>query len=258
MPDVRVVLGLVRRQLERVTGRLEHLDRDRADLQRESEQLAGAIHVMEQHAGEAARPSSSDESPGAQPLAERILDAVVSGSAVRRSDLLRLFTPGVNANTLDSALRRLTQRGLVERRGRRLVPVPSTGSGSAVDRPAADPGALSVEVDPGRVGHPAAAAVVEDASGGTALATPPVPSDDLPLTVRVLEAVGTSNVCNRRDLVQHFAVHGVKEAAVDVALAGLRRRRKLERQPDGTLVVPRSDAPSVAADGAPEGPSQAS
>ena len=113
-------------------------------LDREHARLAAAVEVMEEHSGEAARPSSSDGSADSQPLTERILAALVNGSAHRRADLVRMFRPhGLNENTVDSAVQRLKKRGVVRREGRRLVPVVQPSA------PASPPGVFYV-CRPGR------------------------------------------------------------------------------------------------------------
>lgn len=247
MTDFQSVIESIRRRLEGVAGRLEALDRERADLQRESARLASTIEVLEQLAGQAAPPSSSDGSADPQPLTERVLAALVSGSARGRADLVRKFQPlGVNPNTVDSAVLRLRKRGVVRREGRRLVPVvqpsvpaspaesPRASSvGSEAHSPQGDLAPVAVDLDPGRAGLPGTVSVPEDSSLGVA----PAPADRVPLTVRVLEAVATSLLTTRADLVRRLGAQGVEPSAVDAALAGLRRRGKLQRGPDGVLAV---------------------
>ena len=178
MPDVTVVLSRVREDLVAVSRRREALQRELGDLDREQARLAAAVEVMEQHAGNAAGPSSSVHSAEPPRLTERILDALGAGSARRRSDLLPLFEPlGVNPNTIDSAVRRLIDKGLVRRQGKLLVVVSASASvpdTSEVDRRQADP--ATVVAGPARVGNggPSAVADQDDAPEGTVLPPPPI------------------------------------------------------------------------------------
>ena len=257
MPDLDAVLSSVRAQLALVDRRRVELDRQRADVERESAKLAAAVSVMEEHAALADRPSSSDESADSPPLADGILDAVVKGSARSRRDLIRLFRPlGVNTNTLDSAILRLKKRGLLQGPGKRLVPVgqplaptsagrsQETAAGSDAGPSSADLLPLPVRDDSGQAGVLGAASVHQDPDPGPL----PDPADEIPLTVRVLEAVATLGACTRAVLVKHFASHGVRPAALDTALAGLRRRGKLEWRAGGVMVVSGSDAQSLPVD----------
>ena len=257
MPDVRVVLSRVREGLVAVSRRREELQRELGDLDREYARLAAAAEVMERHVGDDAGSSSSDDSAHPLPLTERILDALVAGSAKRRSDLLPLFEPsGVNANTLDSAVRRLIDKGLVRRQGRRLVVVSASASDPGTsdgDRRQADP--ATVVAEPASVGNGGSSAVSgqEDGPGGTALAPLPIPVDDVPLTVKVHEAVATSVATTRRALIRHFAVQGVKGSAVDNALANLRKRGRLGRTANREWAVVGSNVPSAEAEAASRG-----
>ena len=262
MPDLATVLSSVRAQLAVVDRRRAELDRQRADLEREHARLSAALSVLEEHAGLADRSSSSDESADSPPLAERILDALAKGSARSRADLIKLFRPlGVNDNTLDSGILRLKKRRLIERQGKQLFPVaqplepasagrsPETAVGSDAGPSSADLLRLPVRDDSGQAGVLGAASVHQDLVPGPV----PAPADEVPLTVRVLEAVPTLDACTRAVLVKHFAPHGVRPAAVDAALAGLRKRGKLERRAGGVLVVSGSDAQSVPVDAVSSG-----
>ena len=262
MPDLQVVLSSVRAQLELADRRRVELDRQRADVERQHARLSAALSVLEEHAALADRSSSSDQSADSPPLAERMLDAVVKGSARSRGDLIRLFRPlGVNANTLDSAILRLKKRGLIQRQGKQLVPVaqplepatagrsPETAAGSDAGPSSADLLSLPVRDDSGQAGILGAASVHQDPDPGPV----PAPADEIPLTVRVLEAVATLEACTRAVLVKHFAAHGVKPGSVDNALAGLRKRGKLERRAGGVMVVSGSDAQSLPVDAVSHG-----
>ena len=236
MPDLAAVLSSVRAQLAVVDRRRVDLDRQRADVEREYDKLVAAVSVMEEHAALAARPASSAESADSPPLAERILDAVVKGTARNRRDLIRLFRPvGVNPNTLDSAILRLKKRGLLQRQGKHLVPVGQALAPASVGR--------SQETAAGSDAGPTS--VHQDPDPGPVPGPLPAPADEIPLTVRVLEAVAALDACTRAVLVKHFASHGVRPAAVDAALAGLRKRGKLERRAGGLLVVTGSDEQTV-------------
>lgn len=256
MRDLDAVLSSVRAQLALVDRRRVELDRQRADVERDYAKLAAAVSVMEEHAALAARPSSSDESADSPPLAERILDAVVKGSARSRRDLIRLFRPGVNTNTLDSAILRLKKRGLLQGPGKHLVSVgqppapasagrsPETASRSVADPSPVDLMPLPVRDDRGQAGVLPTASVHQAPARGPVPGPLPAPADEIPLTVRVLEAVSTLEGCTRAVLVKHFAAHGVKPASVDAAMAGLRKRAKIERRAGGVMVVSGADAQS--------------
>lgn len=262
MPDLVSVLSSVRDQLALVARRREEIDRQRAEVELEYARLAAAISVMEEHAVVAARPSSSDESADPPSLTERILDALVNASARSRGDLLRLFRPlGVNENTLDSAILRLKKRGLIQRQGKHLVPVGQplapasagrsreTAGGSDADPCRADFVPLLVPDDRGQAGVLGTASVHQDPARGLVPGPLPAPVDEIPLTVRLLEVVATLEAPTRAVLVRHFAAHGVKPASIDTALAGLRKRGKLERRAGGgVVVVSGSDAPFVPVD----------
>ena len=272
MSDLEVALASVRGELQALDRRLEELDRQRAALERQHAELSSAVRVMERHSSRTARPSPTDDLATEVPLTQRVLDAIVDAGVSTRPDLLRRFVPEVNPNTVDSAVLRLVRRGSVRRDGRRLVPVvrsaepgladPPLGvvpsdSGAAQPRDGLAPVVPEVARGPARL-HDAGSAS-EDCSreGVPVVDTPTVDADKaVPLTVRVLEAVATSVACTRRALVQHFGAQGVKEASVDNAVAGLRKRGKLEprARAGGVLAVPGpavSSAPSgaVSADG---------
>ena len=255
---LQTVLSSVRDQLAVVARRREDLDRQRVDLDREYARLAAAVSVMEEHAGAAGQPSSTDPLADPSSLTERILDALAGSSATSRADLLSLFRPlGVNDNTLDSAVYRLRKRGTIEKRGKYFF-LPSVSSdvppgGSDLDRHRADPGPAgadaALEPAPFVGGVPA----LDDRTRGTLADLPSAPADERPLTHRVREAVATLAGPTRAVLVRYFAAQGVKAASVDTAVSGLRKRGQLERRPDGAFVVFGSDAPSVPADAASQG-----
>ena len=119
MPDLDSVLARVEDELVVVTRRCEELDGQRAALDRQRVRLVAAVEVMKEHAVPPAVPPAASAGPAdPQPLTERILAALVNGSAHRRADLVRVFLPlGVTENALDSAVQRLKKRGMVPARG---------------------------------------------------------------------------------------------------------------------------------------------
>ena len=265
MSDLEVALASVRGELEALDRRRAELDRQRAALEHQHAELSAAVRVMERHSSRIARPSPTDDSATEVPLTQRVLDAIVDAGVSTRPDLLRRFVPEVNPNTVDSAVLRLVKRGSIRRDGRRLVPVVRSAEPGLADPPAgvvpSDSGVVQprdglAPVVPEPSGEPAGLhdgdSVPEDRSRERVpvVDTPTVDADKaVPFTVRVLEAVATSVACTRRALVQHFSVQGVRDAAVDNAVAGLRRQGKLERRAGGVLAVPGpavSSAPSGA------------
>ena len=248
MPDVAVVLSRVRENLVAVSRRREELQRELDGLDREHERLAVAVEVMEHHAGHTAVPSSSDDSAAVPRLTERILDALVDGSARRRGDLVRLFQQqGVNRNTVGSAIRRLVQKGLVRREGRQLVVVSGSASAAGAsgrDQRQADSALVAVESAPVANGGSSSDAGREVAVGGAELVSPPNPVDGF-LTDRVHEVVAKSVATTRKALIRHFARQGVTESAVDNAIRGLRRTDRLGRKPNREYFAVGSDVPSA-------------
>lgn len=254
MPDVKVSLSAVRAEHDRARRRLDDLDRERAAVALECERLSIAVEVMEHHAGEVPPPSSSDGSAEALTFTGRVLGAIVEAGVVTRADLRHRFrSDGVNSNTLDSAIYRLVRKGSVRRDGRQLLPAEKSTVAAAVgpssrseirvsrtDDPSGDLVLGAVETDRGSEPSYQGSSAVEVRSGE--------PAPVVPLTARVLEAVGSSTGCTRRVLVRQFAAQGVKEGSVDTALAGLCRRGRLERRADGTYVVSATEAVSGSAD----------
>lgn len=239
MSDLEAALASVRGELETLDRRREDLDRERQALERKHAELSAAVRVMERHASRTAPPSSRDDSRAEVPLTQRVLNAIVDDGVATRADLLRGFRPGVNANSVDSAVLRLIKRGAIRREGRRLVAVVGSAEPGSVDPSPASPSETS-EV-------PVSAEEDRPGTGGPVQLPSSADGDRIPLTTRVLEAVASSTAVTRRALVQHFRAQGVKEAAVDTALAGLRKRRKLARRVGGVLAVPDSDVPSALA-----------
>lgn len=265
MSDLEAGLASVRGELEALDRRREELDRQRAALERQHDELSAAVRVMERLSSRTARLSPADDSATEVPLTQRVLDALADGGVATRADLIRRFCPEVNSNTLDSAVRRLITRGSIRRAGSRLVPavgpaepgsadqalgVVPRDSGAEQPRDALAP--VVPEISPEAAGlHDGGSAPENRSREGAPVVDASTADVDkaVPLTVRVLEAVATSVARTRRALVRHFAAQGVKEASVDNALAGLRKRGKLERRAGGVLAA-RSSAVSSAPPGA--------
>ena len=248
MPDLETVFSSVRTrmcssvrsQIEVLDRRREELERQLADVDREHARLTAGLSVIEEHLSHALPSPSSEVSEETVPLAERVFDAVRAGASSRRA-LIRIFEPqGVKPNTLDGTLFRLRKRGAIRRDGRRLAPVvESLEPGSSDPSPG-----LAREISEVR------ASAEEDQRPGARRPVEPSPSADgdwVPLTTRVLEAVRTSTGVTRRALVRHFVAQGIKAGSVDTALAGLRKRGRLERRADGVLALASVDVSSAPA-----------
>ena len=266
MSDLEAALASVRAELDVVGGRREEIDRRRkeldrqyADLDRQYDELAVTLKVMERHASGTAGSSATDEAAGEGSLTDRVLDAIVELRAPTRAELRRKFVLlGVNENSMDSAVLRLVKRGSVRREGRRLVPLvvpsepgspgPVPGSvsdGSEVDpRPAnTAPDPVDGDREPQRGPGGASNAGDRPASGDR----PAGDVDARPLTVRILEALGSSGGLTRRALLQHFGPQGVKDRSISDALTNLRKRGKVERGGRRLWVVPGQNPPSAPA-----------
>ena len=236
---------------ERIAG----LDRQRA-------RLARALEALQDQSPPAVRASpppldgaSGPEDPPTR--ATQILSVLRQFGPLNRRELLRAFDgTDLKAGTLDSAVYRLKERGLVDKRGDRFAIVESE---AAVAGAGAEAGASSA---PDRSSGPVRAAVglgapqvpgdlpvlpvVEDRARAAAAPPEPVPDEDDagPLTVRVRQAVVTGVAGTRRALVRHFAPQGFSESAVDAALSGLRKRGELKSVARGVIVVVGSGASS--------------
>ena len=259
MQDFQTVLASVRDQLAFVDRRLAELDAQRGDLERERARLATAVAVMEEHA----RSSGTGVPPGPDepPLTARILDAVAGSSARTRADLLRIFGPlGVNPNTLDSAISRLTRRGALQRRGKHLFPsAESSLEASSASSPGIPPSGNAGGTQSGLV--LSATDTVDrdrDVAGSAPVAGPGVeaPSagdSSVPKVAQVRQAVASLPRPTRAALVKFLGSRGLTPSAVDHALFGLRQKQQIERGPDGVYVIVRADD-LVSGPDAPVGP----
>ena len=236
---------------ERIAG----LDRQRA-------RLARALEALQDESPRSVRASpppldgaSGPEDPPT--MATQILGVLRKSGPLTRRQLLRAFEgTDVNAGTLDSAVYRLKERALIDKRGDRFAIAESeaavAGAGaeavasSAPDR-CSGPVRAAVELGAPQVpGDLPVLAVAEDRARAAAAPPEPVPEEDNggPLTVRVRQAVVTGVAGTRRALVRHFAPQGFSESAVDAALSGLRKRGKLKSVGRGVIIVVGSGASS--------------
>ena len=246
MPDFDAVVESLRAQLDVADRRLAELDRQREDVERQRDRLSTALSVLEEHAGAGGSPAAAFALADSPPLTERVLDAIVAASATNRADLVQLFRPlGVRDNALDSALSRLTKRGLICRRGRQIVPVAPRSSTASLPSPAHLPvssDGVSSAVDPAPA--PVGAALASSPVGTAPLSVsvpPSAPGGELPAAssrrARVLEAVATLFAPTRAALIAHFASEGLAAVSVDSALSGLRQRCLVDKGSDGVYVV---------------------
>ena len=233
-----------------------------AGLDRQRVRLALALEALQ---GES--PPSVRESPpplyGASGLDDpptltvQILGVLRTFGPLTRREILRAFEGAdVKAGSLDSAVHRLKEGGLIGKRGARFA-IPESeaavaGAGaeavasSAPDR-SSGPVRAAVELGAPQVpGDLPVLAVAEDRARAAAAPLEPVPDEDNggPLTVRVRQAVVTGVAGTRRALVRHFAPQGFSESAVDAALSGLRKRGKLKSVGRGVIIVVGSGASS--------------
>ena len=261
MPDFLAVLSSVEDRLAVVARRREELERQCADVAREHDRLAATVSVMKEHAGLVGQPSAAESSPD-PPVTDRVLDAIVGSSADSRASLLQLFRPlGVNENSIDSAIKRLKKRGIIQQRGKALVPVESPSSAS-VAQPSPESAPSDVGQGPAvRVAAPLEAeghatspgAVMDPAgdSGDAAAASRASSADRSSKRAQVLDAVVALDSATRPAIVAHLAPRGITGANVDSALKGLRRVGKLKRRAGGVYVVVGGfDAPSPSSDDA--------
>ena len=240
---------------ERIAG----LDRQRARLVR-------ALEALQDESTPSGRASplpldgaSAPEDPLS--LATRIFGVLRKSGPLSRRQLLRAFEDtDVKAGTLDSAVYRLKERGLLDKRGDRFGIAESeaaaagaaaeTGASSASDRPSGPVGAAVEHGAPQVLGDRWVVPVGEDRARAGAVPPDRVPDENnaVPLTVRVHEAVVTGVAGTRRALVRHFGEQAIPESAVDTALSGLRRRGKLKSVGRGKIVVVGSGASPGPAD----------
>ena len=240
---------------ERIAG----LDRQRARLVR-------ALEALQDESTPSGRASplpldgaSAPEDPLS--LATRIFGVLRKSGPLSRRQLLRAFEDtDVKAGTLDSAVYRLKERGLLDKRGDRFGIAESeaaaagaaaeTGASSASDRSSGPVGAAVEHGAPQVLGDRRVVPVGEDRARAGAVPPDRVPDENnaVPLTVRVHEAVVTGVAGTRRALVRHFGEQAIPESAVDTALSGLRRRGKLKSVGRGKIVVVGSGASPGPAD----------
>ena len=257
MPEFDTVLESVRTELAVVDRRLAEIERQRDEVLSHHARLTAALSVLEEHADPHADAALSSEVPDPPPLSARVLDALGS-SARTRADLIRLFRPlRIPEATLDSALSRLRKRGLIQRRGRQIIPlVPTPSSASSPSRvvasggPDVDP--RSADLEPAALGTATVVRLVEHSPGPIPVPRPP-PADEAgdatSIRARVRDAVATSAASTRAALVKHLGAQGIPDVAVDSALSGLRKRGVLERRTDGVhVVVAGADATSPSPD----------
>ena len=233
-----------------------------AGLERQRACLARALEALQDESPPPVRasPPALDgvSAPEERPtLATQILDVLRMSGPLNRRQFLRAFeNTDVKAGTLDSAIYRLKERGLVDKRGDRFSVAGSEGTAagsaaevvappsSASDRSS---GPVGGAVEPGAPQVPGDLRVVpvaEDRARAAVAPPDPVLEEDnaVSFTAKVYEAAVTGVAGTRSVMVQHFVQQGFEESAVDSALSDLRRRRKLKSGGRGVIVVVGSDA----------------
>ena len=263
MPDPHLTsfLSSLRDQMALLADRREALQSQLAQVERDHERLEVAVSVI-QEGLQSRSASTPPPGPAGEPsLAEQVLEELAGSPGMTRGELLRVFRPrGVNGNTFSSCLFRLCKRGDLVKRGRYYTVAqrrPSGGSPSSADIAYAasgtdrgsslrEPAAVYGDRAEARSSRPAA---VSDARVAPSLPVPLSSDPELPLTQQVLSYVGTHPGSTRASVVRHFRPQGVKDAAVDTALAGLTKTGRLLRGSDRVLVVPgASDVQAVGPD----------
>ena len=246
MHDLEPALSAARAGLEAARARRADVDRRRAELDRrlgeiekEKAEFTTTLAVLERLA---AQPSAKTASSASAPLADRILAAAIEAGSTTRAELIQRFgSLDVKVETLDSAIRRLVERGALRREERRLFPV-LDGRAAVPPVPAAEPPAAAPDPAPG-------AAVDGDAadpdSGGPAR---------VPLVKQVFGFLVESGPCSRDELIRHCVERGIDKKRARRALKGLAASDKLVRRDDGMLIAAGPDAPpSSARPGGPAG-----
>ena len=240
MSDAHALLSSLRDEVSTLDQRRAELRQELEAVDRDHEQLATTISVVEARVGAAPDPGLPPDSEDV-PLTERIADRL-GPSGLRRRELLRIFeAQGFTAAAIDSAVTRLLKRGVAGREGRRVVRIagPSVSAETAasdsrpvrVAEPGPEPMSGPATVERERDDSSAAGCVSDSASGeGVA--------DDAGrhLTDRVRDAVH-AGVDSRRALLKYFASRGVKASSLDHAISGLRTRGVLDRLPNRKLAV---------------------
>ena len=245
---------------ERIAG----LDRQRARLVRAIEALQDKSTPSVPASPLPLDGASAPEDPPT--LAAQILGVLRKSGPLNRRQLLRAFEDtDVKAGTLDSAVYRLKDRGLVDKRGDRfgIAESEAAAAGAGAEAGASSPsdrfsGPVGVAVEHGApqvLRDRRVVPVIVDRAPAAAVPPDRVPDDDnaVPLTVRVHEAVVTGVASTRRALVRHFGEQGIPKSAVDTALSGLRKRGKLKSAGRGKIVVVGSGASPGPADAESQG-----
>lgn len=261
MADLSTFLSSLRDQLAMLGDRREALQSQLAEVEREHGRLEVAVSVIQERLQSRPASSASPGPAGEPSLAEQVLEELAGSSGRTRGQLLRVFRPrGVNDNTFSSCLSRMVRRGdLVKRGGYYLVPPrrpsgPSPSSAdvasaaSALEPRSSPPDSRAVDAD-----HPdvrsSRDAAVSDARVAPLPSVPLSSDQELPLTHQILSYVETHPGSTRASVVRHFRPRGVKDAAVDTGLSGLKKNGRLLRGPNGVLdVPPASDVQAVGPD----------
>ena len=242
-----------------------------AGLDRQRARLVRALEALQDESTTSVRASSLPLDGASAPedpptLATQILGVLREYGPLKRRQLLRAFEgTDVKAGTLDSAVYRLKERGLVRKRADRFGIAESNaaaaglraeaGASSASDPSSGSVGAAVEHGAPQVLGDRQVVPVGEDRVRPGAVPPDRVPDEDkaVPLTVRVHEAVVTGVAGTRRALVRHFGEQGIPKSAVDTALSGLRKRRRLKSAGRGKIVVVGSGASPGPADAESQG-----
>ena len=239
LSSARAELEAVRARRAELDRRRADLDRRRADLEKAEGDLTITLRVLE---GLAAQPAAKTASAASSPLADRVLAEVLEAGSTTRADLIQRFgSLDVKIDTLDSAIRRLVERGALRRDGRQLFPV--------LDGRAAVPPVPAAET-PAETPDPAAVAAVDGETADPGAGGP----GRRPIVTEVFDALVKLGPCTREALIRHCGERGVTDRQVRRALKGLAASGKLVRRDDGMLIAAGPDAPpSSARPGGPAG-----
>ncbi len=242
MPDYAAVLSVVRGDLADVEGRLADCDAARELLVREREDVVAAIRVLERHAGAPPSLSGAPHRDAAR-LSERVSAAIVEEGVATRAVLLPRFRrEGVKDEAVDSTIRRLIERGVVRRDGRRLFPVPLAAFSDPSDQASG-----SRPADPGSAGSSAV-------PGDSAVSGQEIRRAGRPLTKRILAFVeeSESGGCPRADLVRHFLAEGATRTQIRKALTALTNDNRLVLGGDAadSFVLPGRESRSASSENA--------
>ena len=241
----------LREQLAAIDRQRDALDLHRALLTEALEVLERDVSPVLPLAGPDPRPVPATPLEEPPTLAMRILGVLRKSGPLTRRQLLSAFEgTDVKAGTLDSAVYRLKARRLVDKCGARFAvvePEPSDARSSGVADRAVEQGVVETRGDEAN----AVSGAEERAPSAVTSVGVPDADDPVPLTVRVHEAVATGVAGTRRDLLHHFAAHGVGASKVDSALSNLRRHRKLRSVGGGVIVVGSGASSGTAHAGSP-------